>query len=136
MERENHGAIIDYVGGRLQEVVQHGFPEVGWEGDPLLRVGFDRQQQRWVVMDIAFNPPHRALAYQYDGLRSLDYRDICRRLKAAQVPRGDGGTVTIADRMMAWNRAKEEDADRRMREGHIEVARELYDTSKHRKTFV
>ena len=133
MQQENVIAMATYIGGRLREVIQKGMPEVGWEGDPLIVPMFDPRTEHWLIVDQATKSIIMRRPYQ--GIRDLDYRDICRRLKAAQVPR-EKGTHTVFDRMLARQKAREEEAARVMREDHIEVALAMQDTASHRKIFV
>ncbi len=135
MRKENVVAVANYIGGRIRQAVQEGLPEVGWDGDPLLEAAFNPATQEWQVIDRATTPNQIILRKPYDGLRDLDFRDLCKRLKDAQVPR-DKGVHTIFDRMNARNQAIESEALARSRNDSLEVARALYDTSKHRKTFV
>lgn len=133
--RENTAAVASYIGGRLREVVQEGNPDVGWGGDPLLVPAWDAFREEWVILDKAFNPPQVVLRKKYEGLRDLDHRELCKKLKEAAVPR-DGVVKTQLARMEARNAAIEADRQKRSESLNLEVAHALQDTSLHRKTFV
>lgn len=125
-------ASLTAVGGRLQEVIQQGFPEVGWRGDPLLSL--ERVGDVWQVYDRAFNPPRPVLSKPVEGLRDLDFRSMCEMLRDADA--ATQGPATITERVFARNKAKEEASREKIRDISEAVAYELYDTSKMRKTFV
>ena len=125
-------ASLTAVGGRLQEVIQQGFPEVGWRGDPLLTLVRDGDQ--WQVYDRALNPPKPVLSKPVEGLRDLDFRSMCEKLRDADA--ATQGPATITERVFARNKAKEEAAKQAIDEVSTATAYELYDTSKMRKTFV
>lgn len=114
---------LQYVHGRIQDVVQNGFPEVGWEGDPLLTVYFDRKLDEWQVIDHAMSPPQIIMRKAAMGLRDLDFRTLCEKLKAAQF-KGQG-VMSIIDRMEARNAAVEAEQKKRMRAYNEEAAERL-----------
>lgn len=132
--KENIWAVAQYVGGRLREVVQEGFPEVGWSGDPLLVPAFDPRKEEWVILDRATNPPDIVLRKGYSGLGDLNFRELCICLRDAQV-KGQG-VQTIEKRRLARNQAREDEWKKQMHDLNLDVAAELYSTSLHRKTFV
>lgn len=126
--------MTQYVGGRLREVIQEGFPEVGWSGDPLLVPEFDHREEVWYIRDHAFTPPSTIIRKPAQGLRDLDFRSLCERLRDAQV-KGQG-TQTITDRVKARNSAIVEEGNREVQELSIATAEELYATTLRRKFFV
>lgn len=132
--RENVFAISQYVGGRLREVIQDGFPEVGWSGDPLLVPAWNPRNEEWLILDRATNPPTIVMRKPWTGLGDLNFRDLCERLRNAQV-KGQGAQ-TIEQRRLARNQAIEDENAKELSDLNIAVARELYDTSRHRKTYV
>ena len=101
---------VSAIQGRLQEIVQQGFPGEGWEGDPLLILGFDHRRQEWTIHDRAFTPPSKIMAMEFNGMRALDVRTLCAKLKAGQVPL-HGGNDLMA-RVEAKNEAMEADRDK------------------------
>lgn len=127
-------AVTQYVGGRLREVIQEGFPEVGWSGDPLLVPEFDSREEVWYIRDHAFTPPTTIIRKPSEGLRDLDFRSLCERLRDAQV-KGQG-TQTIAERNEARNQAIIDEGNREIQQLSIDTAHELYATSLHRRFFV
>lgn len=114
---------IDYVHGRMQDAIKKGMPEVGWEGDPLLSLAYDRRDDCWLVRDHAFSPPQVILRKRAEGIRDLDFRDLCIRLKNAQF-KGQG-VMSIVDRMEARNAAKEQEERRLIRANAEESAERL-----------
>ncbi len=88
-------------------------PEVGWEGDPLLSIVLDRAKDEWLIRDHAFSPPQVIIRKKADGIRDLDYRSLCERLRNAQF-KGQG-VQTIMDRMEARNAAAEAEQDRKIK---------------------
>jgi len=119
----------------MQAAIQQGLPEVGWSGDPLLTLTFNRRAEQWEVLDRAVTPPVRVLAKKAEGLRDLDVRALCTRLRKAQVPR-DGGATTIYDRMNARQLAIEEESRKEMADLSLATALALQDTAFHRRTFL
>lgn len=93
------------VHGRLQDVVKNGFEPVGWEGDPHLEVHLDRKSNDWLVIDTISEPYQVVVRKKVDGLRDLDFRSLCERLKAAQF-KGQGAE-SIVNRVIARNEAVE-----------------------------
>jgi len=118
-------AEIEGIEGRIQVAIKDGFPEVGWEGDPLLSIGFDRVNQQWLIRDHAFSPPEIIIAKKYNGIRDLDFRSLCERLRDAQFKGKPRGGQTIVDRMEARNAAKAADAERKKSEIILASAVEL-----------
>ena len=120
--RRPHGE-LQYIHGRIQQVVQEGFPEVGWEGDPLLTVYYNAKDEEWQVLDHAFSPPQTILRKASRGLGDLDYRTLCQKLKAAQF-KGQG-VQSIINRMEARNEAVEAERTAISREYNMEAAEKL-----------
>lgn len=121
--KERPGGELVAVQGRLQDVISNGFPEVGWEGDPLLRLTYNRKTDAWNIHDHAFSPPQLIIAKPAEGIRDLDYRELCRKLKEAQF-KGQG-VQTIVARMEARNAAIEAGQDKRRAEFHEEMTERL-----------
>lgn len=111
------------VGGRLQEVVQQGNPDVGWEGDPYLELRYNPQEDSWDIWDTLLTPPALVLRKKTDGLRDLDTRTLCEKLKAAQIKGKAKGAQTILDRVNARNQAIE-DERRKVLVSYTEAAAE------------
>ena len=109
---------IRAITGRLQEVVQRGNPDVGWEGDPYLVVEHNVQTDRLQVWDTVYDPAQLVLSKPYDGVGALDTRSLCTRLKEAQF-KGQGAQ-TVVNRVEARNAAMYAEAHKKT----IEVARE------------
>lgn len=107
----------------MQEVIQKGLPDVGWEGDPYLELVFHHPSETWLVLDTLMTPPSVVLRKPAEGLRDLDFRSLCERLKAAQF-KGQG-VQSIVNRVEARNAAKEADANKIQRATHMEVAERL-----------
>lgn len=82
-----------------------GLPSVGWEGDTHLDIYLDRATTppSWVVIDTVMTPHQVILRKPTDGLRDLDFRSLCTRLKAAQ-HKGQG-VHTIMERIESRNDA-------------------------------
>ena len=116
-------AEVEYVSGRIQEAIQKGLPEVGWEGDPLLTIALDRKTDEWVIRDHAFSPPQVIIRKPTDGLRDLDFRSLCIKLREAQF-KGQG-MQTIFNRMEARNAAIEADRDKSVKAYYDEAAERL-----------
>lgn len=111
-------AEISAITGRLQEVVQKGNPDVGWEGDLYLVVEHNRQTDRLQVWDTVYDPAQLVLSKPYDGVAALDTKSLCTKLKEAQF-KGQGAQ-SVVNRLEARNAAKEAAAKKKS----IEVARE------------
>ena len=98
---------ISAVEGRMSEAVKFGLPEVGWSGDPNLELVFHRPSEAWVVIDRLVTPPAVILRKPAEGLRDLDFRELCTRLKRAQ----DNSQVRdLQGRVRARNEAIEQDS--------------------------
>lgn len=99
---------LEVVNGRLTEAVQKGYPEVGWEGDVLLDVRFNRTTEEWQVWDAATG--RLAVSKKFNGLRDLDMiPSLCTKLRDASVKKQ--GVHTVMDRIDAWNDALQRQRD-------------------------
>ncbi|MCP5022372.1 MAG: hypothetical protein GY930_11425 [bacterium] len=106
---------VHYVGGRLREAIQQGYPEVGWEGDPNIVPTYNPRSEEWQVYDNVFSPPRLIISKKAEGLRDLDaMRGICEKLRKAQV-RGQG-VQTIYQRIQSRNDAIESEHARNSRD--------------------
>lgn len=110
---------IRAITGRLQEVVQQGDPDTGWEGDPYLTVEHNQLSGQLNVWDTLFNPPKLVLAKPYDGIAALDTRSLTRRLKEAQ-HKGQGHQ-SIMSRLDAREQAREKE----LKAKRLDLVREL-----------
>lgn len=120
--KHTHGE-IEYVKGRMQDAIQKGMPEVGWRGDPLLSLVFNHQQETWIVQDHAFSPPKVVLRKPANGMRDLDFRSLCVKLRDGSF---EGQTVeTIMDRMDARNAEIQKQRDYKALQLHQEGAERL-----------
>lgn len=113
--------------GRLQEVVRKGYPEVGWRGDPLLRVEFDPIDEAWVIVDTAFpegHPGRYVLRRKSEGLRDLDMlRPLAEKLRDGDLSNVGGKSLT--NRLIARNNAIEAEKARANDDFKEEAAKRL-----------
>ena len=119
---------IDYVRGRVEDVVKNGLPEVGWEGDPLLSVAIDRRHDDLVIRDHAFTPPQIIMrrSFAEEGMGVLkDFRSLAKRLAAAQFKGKPKGAMTILERVEARNEAVKAEKAKVNRAFHEEGAERL-----------
>ncbi len=115
---------VHYVGGRLREAIQKGYPEVGWEGDPNIVPTYNPRSEEWQVYDCVFSPPRLIISKPAEGLRDLDaMKGICEKLRDAQV-KGQG-VQTIHQRIQARNDAIEASHARNQRELSEGISHEL-----------
>ncbi len=115
---------VTYIGGRLREAIQQGYPEVGWEGDPLMYPTYDPREEEWVVFDSAYTPHKPMVRKRAEGLRDMDsMRGICEKLRDAQV-KGQG-VQTIYERMRAQNAAIEASHEQNSRDLVEGISHEL-----------
>lgn len=114
---------IKAVKGRIQDAITHGLPEVGWGGDPHLRLVFEPRTETWIVYDVAISPPDRVITKPAEGIRDLDFRSLCRRLAEAQFT--GQGVDTIIDRMERRNAEVEKQRAAKRYEVHLELAERL-----------
>lgn len=114
---------VEAIEGRLKEAVRHGYPDVGWQGDLLLDVVFNRSTQEWQVWDTATSPPKIAVSKPHQGLREFDMiPSLCRKLALAFEP-----ATSVAERNYKLNKAIEDDRERKQGQKRLEVVAELAD---------